>query len=159
MRQILQWQKAKGFNEFAIRGDVSAENKDSDYLLQSNFINNRNHVAHNKLLEYAAKEKMMLDTQELCKLIEEATIKFESENISEEIEETLQAIEEQREYEREARLEIIESEAGVVIKDKKEILLMLRDTIIEMYQEILNMGYFDEKFVMEQREMQCEKAE
>lgn len=31
MRQILQWQEAKGFDEFTIRGDVSAENKDSDY--------------------------------------------------------------------------------------------------------------------------------
>lgn len=31
MRQTLQWQKANRFNGFTIRGDVSAENKDSDY--------------------------------------------------------------------------------------------------------------------------------
>lgn len=31
MRQILQWRKAKRFNEFTISGDVSAENKDSGY--------------------------------------------------------------------------------------------------------------------------------
>lgn len=36
MRQILQWQKAKRFNEFTIRGDVSKENKDSEELSESN---------------------------------------------------------------------------------------------------------------------------
>lgn len=29
MRQILQWQKAKGFHEFTIRDDVRAENKEN----------------------------------------------------------------------------------------------------------------------------------
>lgn len=85
-------------------------------LSQTTFVNNRNHVAHNKLLDYMAKEKMLKDTQEFNRLVEEAVGKFEFENISEEVEETLQAIEEQREYKHESMMEIIESEAGVVKK-------------------------------------------
>jgi len=86
--------------------------------LLSAFISNRNHVAHNKLLDYSAKEKMLEDVGEFRKGIREAVAQFDLENRSEEVEETLQAIEDQREYERETLLEIIESESGVKIRDK-----------------------------------------
>ncbi len=66
----------------------------------SDFIANRNHVAHNKLLDLSAKNKMLCDTAKFRRFVKEAIRKFESENRSEEEEETLQAIEEQREYER-----------------------------------------------------------
>lgn len=113
-------------------------------ILKTNFVDNRNHVAHNKLLDLAAKEKMLQDTREFRKLIRQAVGKFDAENLSEEVEETLQAIEDQREYEREAMTEIIESESGVVIRNSKEILQMFQDTIDEIYTEILSMIYFDE---------------
>lgn len=75
-------------------------------------------MAHNKLLDYSAKEKMLEDVGEFRKGIREAVAQFDLENRSEEVEETLQAIEDQREYERETLLEIIESESGVKIRDK-----------------------------------------
>ena len=56
--------------------------------LLSSFIANRNHVAHNKLLDYASKETMLSDTRELRKFIQEAVIKFDEVNCSEEVEET-----------------------------------------------------------------------
>ena len=112
--------------------------------LLSSFIANRNHVAHNKLLDYASKETMLSDTRELRQFIQEAVIKFDEVNCSEEVEETLQAIEDQREYEREARMEIIESESGVKIRDKGEILKLFQDTVEEIYTDAVNKVYFDE---------------
>lgn len=64
-------------------------------------------MAHNKLLDYMSKETMLSDTREFRRFIREAVIKFDEENCSEEVEETLQAIADQREYEQEARMEIM----------------------------------------------------
>lgn len=112
--------------------------------LLTSFIANRNHVAHNKLLDYMSKETMLSDTREFRRFIREAVIKFDEENCSEEVEETLQAIADQREYEQEARVEIIESESGVKIRDKKEIIELFQDTIDEIYTDAVNKVYFDE---------------
>ena len=113
--------------------------------LLSSFIANRNHVAHNKLLDYSSKETMLSDTREFRRFIQEAVVKFDEENCSEEVEETLQAIADQREYEREAQLEIIESEAGVKIRDKRAILKLFQDSVDEIYTDAVNKVYFDEK--------------
>ena len=112
--------------------------------LLTSFIANRNHVAHNKLLDYMSKETMLSDTREFRRFIREAVIKFDEENCSEEVEETLQAIADQREYEQEARMEITESESGVKIRDKKEIIKLFQDTIDEIYTDAVNKVYFDE---------------
>lgn len=112
--------------------------------LLTSFIANRNHVAHNKLLDYMSKETMLSDTREFRRFIRAAVIKFDEENCSEEVEETLQAIADQREYEQEARMEIIESESGVKIRDKKEILKLFQDTVDEIYTDAIDKVYFDE---------------
>lgn len=112
--------------------------------LLTSFIANRNHVAHNKLLDYMSKETMLSDTREFRRFIREAVIKFDEENCSEEVEETLQAIADQREYEKEAQMEIIESESGVKIRDRKEILKLFQDTVDDLYTDAVNKVYFDE---------------
>jgi len=112
--------------------------------LLTSFIANRNHVAHNKLLDYMSKETMLSDTREFRKFIREAVIKFDEENCSEEVEETLQVIADQREDEQEARMEIIESESGVQIRNKTKILKLFQDTIDEIYTDAVNKVYFDE---------------
>lgn len=112
--------------------------------LLTSFIANRNHVAHNKLLDYMSKETMLSDTREFRKFIREAVIKFDEENCSEEVEETLQVIADQREDEQEARMEIIESESGVQIRNKTKILKLFQDTIDEIYADAVNKGYFEE---------------
>lgn len=113
------------------------------FELLSSFIANRNHVAHNKLLDYTSKETMLSDTREFRRFIKAAVIKFDEENCSEEVEETLQVIEDQREYEREAQVEIIESESGVKIRNKREILALFQDTVDEIYTDAVNKVYFD----------------
>ena len=87
---------------------------------------------------------MLSDTREFRTFIREAVIKFDEENCSEEVEETLQAIADQREYEQEARMEIIESESGVKIRDKKAILKLFQSTLDEIYTDAVNKIYFDE---------------
>lgn len=110
----------------------------------TSFIANMNHVAHNKLLDYSAKEKMLYDTHAFRGYIKEAVRKFDSENRSEEVEETLQAIEDQKEYEREAHLEIVQSEAGISIRDRKKILALFREVIRDIYRDIHEILYFNE---------------
>ena len=117
--------------------------------LRTTFIDNRNHVAHNKLLDYSSKETMIRDTDEFRKMIKEADIKFDTENCSEEIEETLQAIAEQQEYEREAQLEIVESEAGVMIRDRNKIIKLFQDTIDDIYTMAEDKTYFDEEICVD----------
>ena len=70
--------------------------------------------------------------------------KFDKENLSMEVEETLQAIEDQREYEREAHLEIVESESGVRIRDKEEILEEFHEVIENVFREVYEKLYFSE---------------
>ena len=56
---------------------------------------------------------MLDDTRNFRRYIQEAVTKFDKEIVSEEVEETIQAIIDQRDYERESLLEIIELETGV----------------------------------------------
>lgn len=112
----------------------------------TSFIENRNHVTHNKLLDYAAKEIMLDDTRNFRKYIQEAVTKFDKEIVSEEVEETIQAIIDQRDYERESLLEIIESETGVKIRNKNEIVNMFQNTIDDIYSDMVNRLYFDDEY-------------
>lgn len=112
----------------------------------TSFIENRNHVAHNKLLDYAAKVIMLDDTRNFRRYIQEAVTKFDKEIVSEEVEETIQAIIDQREYERESLLEIIESETGVKIRNKSEIVNMFQNTIDDIYSDMVNRLYFNDKY-------------
>lgn len=57
----------------------------------------------------------------------------------------MQAIEDQIEYEREAQLEIVQSEAGIMIRDKKNILEIFREVIKDIYTDVYEVLYFDEK--------------
>ena len=111
----------------------------------SDFIANRNHVAHNKLLDISAKNKMLSDTLEFRRFIKAAIRKFENENHSEEEDETLRSIEEQREYEREAQLEVIESESGVTIRNREKILDLFSDVVHDIYNSIHECLYFNEE--------------
>lgn len=108
------------------------------------FIANRNHVAHNKLLDLSAKNKMLSDTQKFREYVNNAIIQFDKENLSMEVEETLQAIEDQREYKRETHLEIVESESGVRIKDKEEILEEFYEIIDNIFRGVYEKLYFSE---------------
>ena len=119
------------------------------------FIANRNHVAHNKLLDLSAKNKMLCDTQKFREYVNNAVKKFDRENISMEIEETLQAIEDQHEYEREVHLEIVESESGVKIRDRKEILEEFREVINNVFKDVYEKLYFSETInINEESELQ-----
>lgn len=119
------------------------------------FIANRNHVAHNKLLDLSAKNKMLGDTRKFREYVSNAVKKFDKENLSMEVEETLQAIEDQREYEREAHLEIIESEAGVKIRNKEDILEEFQEVVNNVFRVVYEKLYFSETMdIDEENELQ-----
>lgn len=106
------------------------------------FIDNRNHVAHNKLLDLSAKNKMVVDTQKFSEYLSNAVKNFDKENISMEMEETLQAIDGQLEYEMEAYQEIVETESGVKIRDKEDILEKFNEIIDNVFSVMYEKLYF-----------------
>lgn len=57
------------------------------------FIANRNHVAHNKLLDLSAKNKMLSDTQKFREHVNNAVIQFDKEIFLWKLRKQLQAIE------------------------------------------------------------------
>lgn len=81
---------------------------------------------------------MLDDTRNFRRHIQEAVTKFDKEIVSEEVEETIQAIIDQRDYERESLLEIIELETGVKIRNKNEIVSMFQNTIDDIYLDMVN---------------------
>lgn len=89
---------------------------------------------------------MLDDTRNFRRYIQEAVTKFDKEIVSEEVEETIQAIIDQRDYERESLLEIIELETGVKIRNKNEIVSMFQNTIDDIYLDMVNRLYFDDEY-------------
>lgn len=119
------------------------------------FIANRNHVAHNKLLDLSAKNKMLGDTQKFREYVKNAVKKFDNENLSMEVEETIQAIEDQREYEKEAYLEIVELESGVKIRNKEDILEEFHEVVDNVFKGVCERLYFSETMdIDEESELQ-----
>lgn len=108
------------------------------------FIANRNHVAHNKPLDESAKNKMLLDTQKFRKYVSNAIRKFDRMNISMEVEETLQAIEDQQEYERQSYKERIEWEAGITIRNREEIVELFCESVDKLATLLNENLYFNE---------------
>jgi hypothetical protein len=103
--------------------------------IKSNFISDRNHVAHNKPLDLETKNKMLEDIQEMHVVINDAFTKYKTLTLSEEEIETLYSIQEQKEQEKEYQRKIIESEAGVSIRNRKEIFNLFNDEIDSFYIE------------------------
>ena len=101
------------------------------------FIENRNHVAHSKVLSWNAYQVMLQDFAKMRSLILAADTKFEQEETSDEVIQTWEAELEELENDNEYFRDRLSSEAGIDILDEEAI----RDWFDEVLQELFESVY------------------
>lgn len=124
----------------------------------TNFIKNRNHVAHNKLLNWSGYQMMKQNIEQLDSIIEKANQSFEESipseeqymtwNIGAEKEES-EAV--RREWERDYLRLRISGETGVEIREEEGIYELFSETLEELYNEFSDIYYFDPQFDMSKK--------
>lgn len=147
MQSTLNYLKNKYVKKYNVWDKIflpCIDDPDDFQKLLNIFIANRNHVAHNKPLDESAKNKMLQDTQKFREYVSKAAKKFDNMNISMEVEETLQAIEDQQEYERQSYKERVEWDAGITIRNREEILELFCETVDKVATSIYENLYFNE---------------
>ena len=119
----------------------------------TNFIKNRNHVAHNKLLNLSGYQTMHQNISQLDEMVRKANTNFESSIPSEELYmtwniegEAQREADEQVDWERNYLRMRIESETGVKIRCEQEIFDLFCEKLDELYTEIADTYYFDSRY-------------
>ncbi|MEY8757929.1 hypothetical protein AB9M93_26160 [Peribacillus frigoritolerans] len=111
----------------------------------NNFSTDRNHVAHNKLIDNKLYQKFKKSMGDLLTLITEAEDKF-SEHLEQEMNNFLEELEEMEEMEyrqREADVrELRAEEAGVEIRNEDEIIELLQEHINTAFEDIKQAIYY-----------------
>ena len=108
----------------------------------TDFIKNRNHVAHNKLLTKTAFDKMKQNILEVQNSFDIANEKFIDEAPSNELYETWDLEQQEIQAEREYIIERIESETGIKILLEREIFKLFEEKIEQIYCDIDDSEYF-----------------
>ena len=132
--------------------DIFAKYFDSPEKFESaflNFIKNRNHVAHNKIVSLHVYKTIQKDFLELRTFLDEALANFDSENASSELKESwMETIEEVdfSEYKRNYLRDKIEEELGITIFSQDTIYDKFCDTIYELYNNFYDRYHYDEQF-------------
>lgn len=124
--------------------------KPEDFKMQLNqFIKNRNHIAHNKLLSISAFNQIVIDTDAFDSIIVNAINSFEEKNASEELIDTWMYEQEQEQEENDPDYEKnywryrIGTEANIEIRNEDGIYDMFYDTIVDFYDKIYDKYHFD----------------
>ena len=117
------------------------------------FIKSRNHVAHNKLLTFSVFKQMNDELTAFDSMLRSATILFETQHASIEMIDTLQAEQEQTEYEEQYWRDRIFGETGVEIRDEDEIYELLCQTVTELYDTLSDRYHYDPCFDVSDMEM------
>ena len=134
------------------------EDEESSKSNITDFIKNRNHVAHNKLLNWSGYQMMKQNIEQLDSIIEKANQSFEESipseeqymtwNIGVEEEESEAA---RREWERDYLRIRISGETGVEIREEEGIYKLFSETLGELYNEFSDIYYFDPQFDMSKK--------
>ena len=119
----------------------------------TDFILNRNHVAHNKPITYSAYQRMSKSFSDFDEMVNLANVQFEESSPSEEYELTVDLLNEQaqqeaekEEYERNYLRDRIYGETGVEILWLDDIFEMLTEKADLLYQTFHDMFYWDSRF-------------
>ena len=103
-----------------------------------NFIEDRNHIAHSKVLSWNAYQITLGDFSAITNLITSANTKFEQDETSDEVALTLEIEMEESQYDNEDYLrDRLSSETGIDILDEEEI----KDWFDEVFHELYNSVY------------------
>jgi len=107
------------------------------------FYKNRNHVAHNKLIDLAGRNKMIENISTVTEMIENALDKFSKDTLSSERQEFLEILDDLRQTEFEEAYESsIEEMTGVSILDQESIAQQFDDDIHQFLENISDRLYF-----------------
>ena len=119
----------------------------------TDFIKNRNHIAHNKLLNWISMQKIKQNVELLKSYIKIADKRFEELNISEEQYMTIDAqqeaereAEEERDWEENYLRDRIQEETGIEILTLDGVLEKFNELLDELYTEIYDELYFNPCF-------------
>lgn len=101
-----------------------------------NFIENRNHIAHSKVLSWSAYQVILRDFANISALISAADSKFEQDETSDEIAYTREIEQEELQDEYEYFRDRLSNEAGIDILNKHAIKDWFDEIICELYNDV-----------------------
>lgn len=133
-----------------LRGQLKIEVKIWDTLFKpylsdsflsewENFSKNRNHIAHNKLIDKIANEKILENIVFVGEMINKASEKFSQTEISDEDREQIEILREI--FEEDVKNRPYEM-AGVEVRNEKQILSLFESTLINFVSDIQDQIYF-----------------
>lgn len=138
--------------------DIFKQYFDFEQQVITDFIKNRNHIAHNKLLNWNSMQTIKKNVELLRSNIRVADKKFEESVLSEELHMTRDAEQELEREEEEQRIleenylrDRIEGELGVEILTIDEVLEMFNEVLNDFYTEIYDELYFNPCFSISQQ--------
>lgn len=108
-----------------------------------NFIEDRNHVAHSKILSWSSYQVVLKDFNNMDDLIRMADSKFDIEEMSDEVMETWSAFEEDDQKEREYYRERLASEGGIDILNERNIRDWFNDVLHDLYSAVYQRYHLD----------------
>lgn len=108
-----------------------------------NFIEDRNHVAHSKVLSWSSYQIVLSDFNKMDDFIRMADSKFEREETSDEVLDTWNAIEEEEHNEREYYRERLASETGIDILDEENIRNWFDDVLHDLFSNVYQQYHLD----------------
>lgn len=119
------------------------EDPDGFQKAAHDFIEDRNHVAHSKVLSWSAYQIILKDFEKMDSLILMADTKFDREETSDEVLDTWEAMHEEEADEREYYRERIASESGIDILDESEIKDWFDEVIHELFNDVYQRYHLD----------------
>ncbi|WP_437403554.1 hypothetical protein [Bacillus tropicus] len=123
------------------------------------FCKNRNHVAHNKLLDLSALDKINENIRNVEGYLEEAKKEFDKELSEEEENETLEYINEEKRKKELHELYIMEQEAGISILDANMIFDKFEEVINQFIEDIDDTYYFRNDIEIAKNKMSIAESE
>lgn len=153
---VAEWLKKKRTVKKNLWSDIFEQyfcGTENSQQIITDFILNRNHIAHNKPISFNAYQIMSKSFSDFDDMVKQANDKFEESVPSEEYELTIdilneQALEEaeQLEYEKNYLRDRIYGETGIDIRWHNEIFEMLSEKCDLLYQTIHDIYYWDNRY-------------
>lgn len=108
-----------------------------------NFIEDRNHVAHSKVLSWNSYRIILSDFDKMDGFIRQADSKFDREETSDEVLDTWNALQEEERNEREYYRERIASETGIDVLDEDDIRNWFDNVLHDLFSDVYQQYHLD----------------
>lgn len=151
--KLFSFMQAKREVDINIWDDLFAQYFDEPekfWTTVTQYIKNRNHVAHNKLVSWSVYRTISVELDEITRIVSEAQEKYNNSDFSEEVLMTLQLEAEQTELEADYNenywRDRLRDETGVDILSDDDIFAKFDETITELYNALFDRYHYDPCF-------------